>query len=133
MEKRGNVTDPMTRAVNAWEILKTLQSLEIMYRLKMRSLIELVDVDDFEFLDCLFVQIEPSEIPDLIVPLIRQTFKHQNQFVAWDQMRAKAWAMGNSPQWRRAMRGLTPNGCVEFRKFKESGGWGAALNSILGV
>jgi hypothetical protein len=133
MANRGKTIDAMQRAVNAWEILKTLQSVEIMYRLKMKSVLELIDKDDYEYLDCLFIQIEPSKIPDLIIPVLRTAFAHRHNLVAWDQLRDKAWALCKSPEWRRAMRGLQPNHCLEYGQFRESGGYNQLVNKVLGV
>lgn len=117
----------MDEAVAAWEKLQKMYGLEP-GRHRLRTLLIMCDTKNYEFLDCLLIQVEPTEIPEIIVPLLRSTFVHRRHLIAWDQLRDKAWNMSDSKQWRHLMRGLDPKNCARYTDFIEAGGYAGLLS-----
>jgi hypothetical protein len=116
----------MHRAVEAWEKLKEVYGPEAEHQ-TMRTLLIMCDTKDYEFLDCLLIQVEPAEIPKVIVPLLRSTFAARRYLIAWDQLRDKTWNMRSDKQWRHTMRGLDPTNCARYTAFIEAGGYAGVL------
>lgn len=118
----------MERAAEAWEKLQNVYGREP-GRHRLRTLLIMCDTKDYEFLDCLLIQVEPTEIPEIIVPLLRSTFAVRRYLIAWDQLRDKAWNMEHSKRWHHLMRGLDPVNCARYADFIEVGGYAGLLQA----
>lgn len=131
MEKRGKVTDPMTRAVAAWEKLKEVYARGP-GRHRLRTVLLMFEPNDYEFLDCLLIQIEPAEIKEIVPYVLRSCFRHRRHLIAWDQLRDKTWNLEHSKMWHHTLRGLDPSNCKKYDEFIANGGY-AGIKAQVGV
>ena len=120
---------PMDRAVVAWEQLQKAY-VEENGRHRTRTLLIMCDTKDYEFLDCLLIQVEPTEIPEIIIMLLRSTFVVRRNLIAWDQLRDKTWNMDFSKRWHHSMRGLDPKNCSRYSTFIENGGYAGLAKAL---
>lgn len=118
----------MDRAVAAWEKLRKEYGGD--RRSTLRTLLIMCDTKDFEFLDCLLIQVEPTEIPNVVIPLLRSTFGVRRNLIAWDQLRDKTWNMDFSKRWHHSMRGLDPKNCSRYSTFIENGGYAGLAKAL---